>query len=334
MVGERACRLFTTPGGYFSDGSEATPNTQFSIASINGEVDMRKSAILLVGVLGIFIFLAVLMLQSVLIVQRIASVSGAAGQVFVKSITDDDFRPLGDTEHVLAGYMVRTGADGDVTLNWVDGTRIRLGPDTSIRVRKATLNTSTKESTSLFDLDTGRIWVRVLSALGGKTKFEVRTPTATAGVRGTIFTVAVDETGATSVAVYEGEVAVDAEGRTTGVTSGQQATVVGQTATVGSQPEGALNWTEQAGIIGPRLELDVGDTMELPAGAESVTISGVSEPGATVTIHGTTVELDRGNQFAAEVPVDGASDAMIVVTATDYRGVQTVRAVSLIPADR
>jgi len=290
---------------------------------------MRKSAILLVGVFGIFLFLAVLMMQSLVIVQRIASVSGAAGDVFVKAATDDDFRPLGETEHVLAGYMVRTGANGGVTLNWVDGSRVRLAPDTTIRVRKASLNTSTKERTSLFDLDAGRIWVRVVSALSGKTKFEVRTPTATAGVRGTVFSVAVEETGETSVAVYEGEVQVDGEAGTASVTPGQQARVDGEQPTVASAPEDGLDWSEQGGIIGPRLDLNVGETMQVPEEASSVTISGISEPRATVTINGTPVELNRKNEFAAEIPVDGATDGMIVVTATDYRKGQTVKAVSL-----
>lgn len=290
---------------------------------------MRKSAVLLVGVLGIFIFLGVLMMQSLVIVQRIASVSGAAGEVFVKAATDEDFRPLGDTEHVLAGYMVRTGAAGGVTLNWVDGSRIRLGPDTSVRVRKCSLNTSTKQTTSLFDLDAGRIWVRVLSALSGKTKFEVRTPTATAGVRGTVFSVAVDEAGNTSVAVYEGEVEVDTDSGSATVTPGQQAIVEGDTARVAEQPTNALDWEEQSGIIGPRLELEVGDTVVVPEGADAVAISGISEPGATVTINGTPVALGLRNAFTAEVPIDGTADGIIVVTASDSRGGRTVRAVSL-----
>ncbi|MFW5867142.1 MAG: FecR family protein [Armatimonadota bacterium] len=290
---------------------------------------MRKSAILLVGVFGIFVFLAVLMMQSLVIVQRIASVSDVAGDVFVKTATDEDFLPLSDTQHVLAGYMVRTGADGGVTLNWVDGSRVRLAPETTVRVRKAVLNTNTEERTSLFDLDAGRIWVRVLSALGGKTKFEVRTPTATAGVRGTVFSVAVDENGETSVAVYEGEVRVDAEAGSESVAPGQQASVEGSTPRISSAPEDAIDWSRQFGIIGPRLELGAGDTMSVPEGARTVTISGISEPGATVTINGTPVALDRGNEFVAEVPVDGATDGMIVVTATDYRGGQTVKALSL-----
>ena len=290
---------------------------------------MRKSAVLLVGVLGVFIFLGVLMLQSLVIVQRIASVSETAGDVLVKAATDEDFRPLGDTTHVLAGYAVRTGVDSAVTLNWVDGSRVRLGPETSIRVRKCNFNTSSKRSTSLFDLDAGRIWVRVLSALGGKTKFEVRTPTATAGVRGTVFSVSVDGAGQTDVTVYEGEVVVDAEGGTATVAPGQAASVESGNAPVAQQDENAKAWEAQEGIIGPRLDLEVADTVVLPEGAQTVTISGVSEPGATVTINGSAVDLDGKSRFSAEVPLAGANDGMIVIAASDSRGGQTVRPVSV-----
>lgn len=289
---------------------------------------MRKSAVLLVGVLGVFIFLGVLMIQSLVIVQRIASVSEIAGEVFVKGRSDTNFRPLADQDHVLAGYTVRTGPAGAVTLNWVDGSRVRLGPETSVRVRKCSLNTSTRNTTSLFDLDVGRIWVRVLSTIGGNTKFEVRTPTATAGVRGTVFYVEVAPEGETSVAVYEGEVEVAAQGGTTAsVTPGSQASVAGSSATVTDSPLEDLQWSEHLGIVGPRLDLAGGELISVPANATSVAISGISEPGATVTINGSPVELDRRNRFTVEVPIAG--EGLIVVSATDYRGGSTVRAVTV-----
>ena len=293
---------------------------------------MRKSAVLLIAVLGIFMVVGVLMMQSLVIIQRIASVSEVTGDVYVRSGSDAEFTALGDeAAHVLAGHSVRTGPDAGVTLNWVDGSRVRLGPQTTIRVRAATLNTSSKDTTSLFDLDAGRIWVRVLSALGGKTKFEVRTPTATAGVRGTIFYVEVDESGKTSVAVYEGEVEVEGDAGRETVAGGQQAEVADRPIII-DQPPASFDWSEQTGIVGPRLDLDVGPELSLPAHGGPVTISGVAEPGATVTIHGTDVELDRRSRFTAEVPVDGG-EGIIVVSASDQSGARTVRAVALTPAE-
>lgn len=292
---------------------------------------MRKSAVLFIVVLGLLMVLGIVMMQSLFVIQRIASVSEIAGEVYVKATADTDFRAITEDVNVLAGYMVRTGPTGAVTLNWVDGSRVRLGPETSITVRKCSFNTSSKDSTSLFDLDVGRIWVRVLSALGGNTKFEVRTPTATAGVRGTIFYVEVDESGATSVSVHEGEVEVSGQSGSASVVSGQQAVVTGSGASL-TQDDALAAWSEQTGITGPRLDLDGGAQMAISPEESAVTVAGVSEPGATVTINGTEVELDRRSRFEAEVPADETGEGMIVVSATDMRGVQTVRAITVIPS--
>lgn len=293
---------------------------------------MRKSAVLLVAVLAGSIVLGVMMLQSLVIVQRIATVSEVTGPVYVMTRTAEHFEPLGDRQRVAAGTAVKTGPEGGLTLNWVDGSRVRLGPNTAIRVRKCTLNTSTHSSTSLFDLDVGRIWVRLLPRQHARTRFEVRTPTATAGVHGTVFSVAVDASGATDVAVYEGHVEVSGKAGAARVGAGQEASASHRGApAVASQPDMAA-WDQQVGIVGPRLDLDLGPQVSLPAGAQTLTVSGVSEPGARVTINGTPVALDRRNRFAAEVPIATDTDGMVVVGASDARGATTVRAIATTPA--
>ncbi len=291
---------------------------------------MGKSALLLVGVLGVFIILGTMMMQSLVIIQRVASVSDAEGEVLVKPANDTGFRALGDADEVLAGTVVRTGADGTVTLNWVDGSRVRLAPNSTMRVRTCSLNTSKKRITSLFDLESGQIWARVLPEPDRRVRFEVETPTATAVVHGTVFSVDVSNSGRTGVAVYEGEVEVQSERGSATLAPGQQATAQKDAAPVAAPAEDSGAWREQQGIIGPRLDLDAGETIALGPGAGSVTLSGTSEPGAAVTINGTPVELDRRNRFAAEVSAAAASDGMIVVAAADGRGGQTVRAVSVL----
>ncbi|MGD9498381.1 MAG: FecR domain-containing protein [Armatimonadota bacterium] len=294
---------------------------------------MGKPALLLVGVFAVFLLLAVMLLQALVIVQRIATVSEVAGEVTAKARTDEGFGPLREGQHVVAGTTVRTGASGTVTLNWVDGSRVRLGPETVLRVRKCAMNRNTKAATSLFDLDAGRIWVRVLSLVGGTGKFEVRTPTATAGVRGTVFSIAVDESRRTEVAVYEGAVAVASRAGRTIVRPGEALLAADDALQPCRPPSAGVNWQEQTGIIGPRLDLDGGSQVQVRAGARSVTIAGVSEPGATVTIDGTRVRLDENSRFTAEVPLAGREEAMILVAASDARGGTTVRAVSLSRAE-
>ncbi|MGE5576790.1 MAG: FecR domain-containing protein [Syntrophothermus sp.] len=65
--------------------------------------------------------------------------------------------------------------------------------------------------TRLF-LSIGRIWVHVIRQINYLVDFEVQTPSAVAGVRGTIFSVMVASDGSTVVSVQKGQVAVSAGG--------------------------------------------------------------------------------------------------------------------------
>ena len=283
---------------------------------------MRKSAVLLVGVLVLFIFLAIALMQSLVIVQRIAHVSGIMGSVYLQKAGEADFRPITAETRVLAGTLIKTGPDGQVDLNWVDGSRVRLAPDTRLRVRKCSLNTSTRASTSLFDLDVGRIWIRVLELLGERSKFEIRTPTATAGVRGTVFSVEVDQSGRMDVAVYEGAVAISGGGEELTASAGESASIGGGAAAARSMtPSEREQWQGLAGFVGPRLDMDEAGPVKVAEDATTVTVSGVSEPGAQVTVDGTPVELDRNIRFTftAPVPAD-AADLDLVIEARDSRG--------------
>ncbi len=65
--------------------------------------------------------------------------------------------------------------------------------------------------TRLF-LSVGRIWVHVIRQFDYLVDFEVQTPSAVAGVRGTIFSVMVAPDGSTVVSVHKGKVSVSAAG--------------------------------------------------------------------------------------------------------------------------
>lgn len=289
---------------------------------------MRKSVVLLIGVLAVSIVLGMMLVQSLFVVQRIASLSDVAGRVLVRVDPQQPFRPLAETERIFAGTTLKTGPEATVTLNWVDGSRVRLGPETQLTVRECSLNTSTRERTSLFDLDAGEIWVRVLPDINGESEFQIQTPTATAGVRGTVFRIAVAPGGMTEVDVYEGRVEVRSGGDQTSVAAGQQLSAPRRSTLVSRPQPDDVEWFRLDGIIGPRLDIDQGTELRASADARTILVSGVSEPGAQVTINGTPVRLDRDNRFSALVPIDG--EGLIVAAATDARGGRTVRAITVL----
>ncbi|MFQ6096537.1 MAG: FecR domain-containing protein, partial [Armatimonadota bacterium] len=131
--------------------------------------------------------------------QSIATVTIVSGSVEILR-ADGKTEPARTDASLGPGDGVRTAANGKVELHLSDGSLLRLAENTQVRL------TSDGENRGLF-VSAGRIWARIMRALG-RSKFEVTTPAAVAGVRGTILRVAVDESGAAEFAVDEGEVEV------------------------------------------------------------------------------------------------------------------------------
>ena len=70
--------------------------------------------------------------------------------------------------------------------------RFEVEEKTRVRLNTMTWNSGTDEKQTLLDVAIGTIKIYV-EKLKGKSKFEVNTPTAVLGVRGTVFKVTVDE---------------------------------------------------------------------------------------------------------------------------------------------
>ena len=96
----------------------------------------------------------------------------------------------------------------------------------------------------------------------------------------------------------------------------------------GSAPTKSPMTEEEAGLPGwpvgiavPRLELDLDLHSEVAADAQTVTVSGTSEPGAQVTINGRSVDLDAQHRFTLDVPFpQDQSVLQVIVVARDQRG--------------
>ncbi len=285
---------------------------------------MQKATALLIAGLLVAMFVAAAMLQSLLVLERIAAVSDLHGDVKLKPRGEQAFYPLAGRQYVKEGDVIRTG-EGTVTLNWVDGTRVKLGPATTLTVLRCHINTATDAAVTTFWLDTGRVWVRILRKLNPRSKFEVRTPTATAGVRGTVFSVEVQPGGATRIGVLEGAVQVRADGRTVTVGSRQVAEIAAGHVHVGAfGPEAEESWKQAEDVLGPYLVVTEPNGAALVQDGK-VTVRGLAERGAEVTVNGQPVKRAIGARFQAEVSVPAsASELRIVVRAVDQRGRSTV----------
>ena len=283
---------------------------------------MRRAALVIVGMFLIVLILALVVGQSLVISQNLAYVSDSAGQVSAKSPRAADFHPLVAGTDVVAGTQIHTGPGGMATLQWIDGTRLRLGANAIMTVLQCQINRTSHAETSLFKLDAGEIMVRVRKLLSGQSKFEIRTPTATAGVRGTIFTVKVAPSG-TQIEVLEGKVQVDASGKQVDVTPGKELDATATGAQVANlSPEEQAAWDREKSGLGPSLTVTApGAGATVPAG--TLEVKGQVEKGAQVTVNGQAVQVTGFKHFEVPLPAPPGEKLTVTVVATDERGYQT-----------
>ena len=294
---------------------------------------MRKTAVLIILVFAVLMIVGTLVLQSVVILQRVAAVRDVSGDVAVKPRAQDSYQPVAGKARVYAGDTVKPGADGRLKLEWLDGTRMVIGSDPLITVMKCHINTSSRAETAIFKLDAGSIWIRVIKVLSQKSKFEIKTPTATAGVRGTVFSVHVAPDGETRVSVYEGQVAVDGKAGSEKVGANSVASLAEQVTRVDSFDEQErLSWKQHEEVAEPVLNVEIPEGGFAAKAGEIVTVKGQSERGATVTVDGKPVELKVKQRFSADVTVrepESGDEFTVTVKAVDARGYEAVRDVTV-----
>jgi hypothetical protein len=109
---------------------------------------------------------------------------------------------------VPAGNFIRTGEGARAELKFADGSILRLGPASVLRVDVAGVDAKKKEIKVGATLVGGKAWANVSKLVGSESSFEVKSANAVAGVRGTVFRINVESDAATLVKVYDGAVAV------------------------------------------------------------------------------------------------------------------------------
>ena len=138
------------------------------------------------------------------------------------------FASATDGAVLYVGSTVRTSSDARAVITLFEGSTIELEPASDITIEEAT----TRSSSTIVQLaqSVGRSWHVVTHLTTADSRYEVRTPAATASVRGTAFEVAVDDglSGpSTTVTTTEGRVATaDASASSEVLVTADQTTTV------------------------------------------------------------------------------------------------------------
>lgn len=199
---------------------------------------------------------AVLSIASTARAQTNGKLTLAQGAVFVKT-GDDAEQPGKVGATVPGGSRIRTGADGQAEVVFPDGSKMQVRPSTQVALSGAK-RTEQKSSVVLFF---GRVWSKVSRSVGGETSYEVNTPNAVAGVRGTEFETAVADDGTAKVRVTEGKVAVasDVDGEGAEVSRGQETTADGKGVGDAGNSAGEAQWDKFSSDGSARAKKDGGN---------------------------------------------------------------------------
>jgi hypothetical protein len=116
----------------------------------------------------------------------------------------DDKRDLREGGRVHRSEYLETGNEAQAELKLDDQTKIALGPNAGLKLDDFVIGKSNGITTIGVNFVKGTF--RFITGAEKKDAYRIETPSATIGVRGTVFDVYVDGTGDTLVLLHEGEV--------------------------------------------------------------------------------------------------------------------------------
>lgn len=125
---------------------------------------------------------------------RQATIASLKGEVTVK-LAGEEWQPATDGMVLHEQDELKTGKKSfaKLLLDEKGSTgQVEVKENSHLRLNTLQWGATEGEKVTLLDLAIGKVLIHA-EKLKGKSKFEVRTPTSTTGVRGTIFEVAVEE---------------------------------------------------------------------------------------------------------------------------------------------
>ncbi len=131
------------------------------------------------------------------------------------------FAAAADGDIVNTGDRVQTAQQSHAMVTFFDGSTLEIEPATTVQIEEASGDGAVAIRISQ---TIGRTWASVQKLTRADSKFEIRTPTLTAAVRGTGFITEVLADGTSSVRTTDGTVQVTAQGQTVLVSAGQTTT--------------------------------------------------------------------------------------------------------------
>lgn len=113
----------------------------------------------------------------------------------VSSASDSNGRKLVSGDEILPGMIIKSDASGKGSINFVDGSTIRIEPNTTLKINEASFEENSGSLKVRVALTTGKIWSKITALATPESHWEVKTASAVATVRGSAFGTEVTDQG-------------------------------------------------------------------------------------------------------------------------------------------
>lgn len=162
-----------------------------------------------------------------------ATLTDFEGEVLFQKSGDKIWFPVETNMPLESGDKIKTGINSSAEILIDDGSILKLEDKAEIELTGMHVDSVTKKIKTRLYLGVGRLFSNIAKMMNRESRFDVHTPTAIVGIRGTEFVVELADSEETDVGVFEGSVyvnAVDDEGNLIKedevlVTDGNQTTV-------------------------------------------------------------------------------------------------------------
>lgn len=177
---------------------------------------------------GRLLVLSALLAASVAVAGRCADSTAKivemSGAVKMKASDPAAWQPAKTGSTLKSGAMIRCEKDSWAVIIW-QGNTMKVRPMSRLRIDKLHTDIKTGKQDTSLSLMEGQVFTRAKKVIGADSVFNIKTPTAIAGVRGTDFGVSFSPQTATMLAVLAGSVSVAAGGVEVTVGEGQMSSV-------------------------------------------------------------------------------------------------------------
>ncbi|MBM7556671.1 FecR family protein [Halanaerobacter jeridensis] len=181
----------------------------------------------------IFALLLLILVSSILLISP-SPIQAANGDIVLQHLSGEvqyksaswlffssRWKDLKESTYLSKGDVIKTGSEGQAQLTFANQARTLIKSNSKLKI----VEHDEELGITKVKLSLGEVLTKFVNTVKSGQRFEVETPSAVAGVRGTLFRVVVNDKQETQVAVSEGRVEVSSDGGAVVIEKGEGAIV-------------------------------------------------------------------------------------------------------------